>query len=139
MDSYAYIVAGAGSAGAVVASRLSEDASVRVLLIEAGGSHRHLNVQMPAVFPKQFKTAAFGDECLSVPGSDERLGRIRNRWPAAAARPASASTAGRKALSPNVWTPKRELFSHPHTLRKGPSASAGGAAIGSPKLASAPQ
>ena len=56
MDSYAYIVAGAGSAGAVVASRLSEDASVRVLLIEAGGSHRHLNVQIPAAFAKQFKT-----------------------------------------------------------------------------------
>ncbi|SON62717.1 putative GMC-type oxidoreductase [Mycobacterium simulans] len=57
MRTYDYIVVGAGSAGAVVASRLSEDASVRVLLIEAGGSHRHLNVQMPAAFPKQFKTA----------------------------------------------------------------------------------
>lgn len=57
MESWDYIVVGAGSAGAVVASRLTEDPAVRVLLIEAGGSHRRLRVAMPAAFPTQFKTA----------------------------------------------------------------------------------
>lgn len=51
-----YVIVGAGSAGCVLAGRLSEDPNVDVLLIEAGGSDRHPNVKIPAGFQKQFKS-----------------------------------------------------------------------------------
>ena len=54
---YDIIIIGAGSAGCVLANRLSEDASCHVLLIEAGSSDRHPLISIPAAFSELFKTA----------------------------------------------------------------------------------
>src|SRR4051794_20554135 len=56
MAEYDYVIVGAGSAGCVLANRLSADPSVSVLLVEAGASDRAMNVRIPAAFSKLFKT-----------------------------------------------------------------------------------
>jgi choline dehydrogenase-like flavoprotein len=58
-----YVVVGAGSAGCVVAARLSEDPDVKVTVIEAGGKGKHPNISIPAAFAKQFKTKLDWDYC----------------------------------------------------------------------------
>jgi choline dehydrogenase len=54
---YDYVIVGAGSAGCVLAARLTEDPQVRVLLLEAGGPVTPRESRIPAAFSKLYKTA----------------------------------------------------------------------------------
>ena len=51
-NGYDYIIVGGGSAGCVLANRLTEDSNVQVLMLEAGGKDSHPLIHMPVGFAK---------------------------------------------------------------------------------------
>lgn len=79
MDQYDYIIVGAGSAGCVLANRLSADGRHRVLLLEAGGSDRRFWVQVPIGYGKTYYQEAVNWRYLTepVPG----LNGTPSYWP----------------------------------------------------------
>ena len=66
-STYDYIVVGAGSAGCVVAARLSENPDCSVLLLEAGGPDNHPYLRMPMAFLKVMVDPRFDWGYMSEP------------------------------------------------------------------------
>jgi 4-pyridoxate dehydrogenase len=80
---YDYIIVGAGSAGCVLANRLTDDGDATVLLLEAGGSDRHPAIQIPLGLGRLWQRRMFDwgydtepEPCLNDRRVPVRRGRV---------------------------------------------------------------
>ncbi len=74
-EQYDYIIVGAGSAGCILANRLTESGEHRVLLLEKGGSDKHIFIRMPTAlsYPMNMDRFTWQFHSQPEPGIDNRV------------------------------------------------------------------
>jgi choline dehydrogenase len=75
---YDYIIVGAGSAGCTLASRLTADPQIRVLLLEAGDTDKKQEIHIPAAFSKLFRTSC---DWAYYTEEEPHMGKRKMYWP----------------------------------------------------------
>lgn len=95
MQTFDYVIVGAGSAGAALAARLSESGSSRVLLLEAGGAGRHPWLRVPIGYGKVFYDARFNWKYTTAPNPE--LNHRPMYWPR------GKVLGGSSAINAMVW------------------------------------
>src|SRR4051812_41763970 len=81
-DGYDYVIVGGGSAGCVLANRLTEDPAARVLLLEAGGRDTHPLIHIPIGLGKmhEYKMFDWGYQSEPEPNlNGRRLAEMRGK------------------------------------------------------------
>ena len=79
MDEADYVIVGGGTAGCVVATRLSEDADTQVALLEAGGSDLSIWIQLPIGYGRTYFDKSIN--WMFDTQASEGLGGRSSYWP----------------------------------------------------------